>query len=159
MPPARKLSPTPLLLEPDYWRRRVAEMEDLALGLLILPRPDIAQQGMEVVEWRLRAHDGLRLWGLRCQSSFHVCPTGARIRQVETCQRPDACFDAVCEGRVDFVYQVPAGRKLEDRVLDVLRVLQLAASYSSLAPGAIALEGDSDELMIAAQLVAQGLLD
>jgi hypothetical protein len=112
---------------------------------------------MEVVEWRLRAHDGLRIWGLRCQSSFHTLPKGARIRLVESCARPEPEFGSIAEGEVDFVYQVPAGRKLEDRVLDCLRVFRVASDYCEVEPRRIRFEGLGDEFMIVARLVGEGI--
>ena len=53
---------------------------------------------------------------------------------------------------------------LPDRVLDVLRVWQVAVEYSGLAPEHVhlvaALPGqDSDEYMIASRLLSQGILD
>lgn len=156
-------TPTPLLLEPGYWRRRVDQMESAHRGLLILPRPDLSSCLVDVVEWRLRAHDGVRLWGLRGGSPFHPKPQGAWIRQVSSCDLPEICLNAITDGCLDFVWQVPAGRKLEDRVLDVLRVWQVAVHYSGLSPEHVhlvaAIPGEEpDEFMIASRLLAQGLL-
>jgi len=155
--PARRVAPSPLLLEGEYWRGRLAQMDSVRPGLLILPRPDLCIPGMEVVEWRLRAHDGLRLWGLRCQSAFHTLPKGARIRLVESCQRPEPEFAAIAGGEIDFVYQVPAGRRLEDRVLDCLRVFRVATDYPEIEPRHIRFEGQTDEFMIATKLISQGI--
>ena len=155
--PARRVAPSPLLLEGEYWRGRLARMDSIHPGLLILPRPDLCQPGMEVVEWRLRAHDGLRIWGLRCQSSFHTLPKGARIRLVESSERPEPEFDSIAEGEVDFVYQVPAGRRLEDRVLDCLRVFHVASDYCEVEPRRIRFEGRTDEFMIATKLIGEGI--
>jgi hypothetical protein len=139
-------------------------MQTAHRGLLILPRPDLSSGLIDVVEWRLRAHDGTRLWGLRGGSPFHPKANGAWIRQVSSCDLPEICTDAITDGCLDFVWQVPAGRKLEDRVLDVLRVWQVAVSYSGLAPEQVnlvaAIPGEEpDEFMIAARLLAQGIFD
>ncbi|MBK8181311.1 MAG: hypothetical protein IPK67_21005 [Planctomycetes bacterium] len=155
-------TPTPLLLEPGYWRRRLDQMKAAHRGLLILPRPDLSSPLIDVVEWRLRAHDGTRLWGLRGGSPFHPKSEGAWIREVNSCELPEICLDSVTEGCLDFVWQVPAGRKLEDRVLDVLRVWQVAVSYSGLSPDRVrlvaAIPGEEpDEFMIAARLLSQGI--
>ena len=155
--PTRRVAPSPLLLEGEYWRSRLARMDSVRPGLLILPRPDLCIPGMEVVEWRLRAHDALRLWGLRCQSTFHTVPKGARIRLVKSSQRPEPEFAAIADGEVDFVYQVPAGRKLEDRVLDCLRIYRVAADYCESDAEHIRLEGHSDEFMIARRLIGEGI--
>jgi hypothetical protein len=157
-------TPTPLLLEPGYWRRRLDQMESAHRGLLILPRPDLSSPLVDVVEWRVRAHDGVRLWGLRAGSPFHPKAEGAWIREASSCDLPEICLDAVTDGCLDFVWQVPAGRRLEDRVLDVLRVWQVAVHYSGLAPENVQLVAavpgqESDEFMIASRLLEQGVLE
>lgn len=139
------------------------QMQSAHRGLLILPRPDLSSPLVDVVEWRLRAHDGVRLWGLRGCSPFHPEPRGAWIRETTTCDLPEICIDAVADGCLDFVWQIPAGRRLEDRVLDVLRVWQVAVYYSGLAPSEVQLVSpipgqEPDEFMIASRLLAQGIL-
>lgn len=156
-------TPYPLLLEPGYWRRRLAHMEGVQRGLLILPRPDLSSPQAEVVEWRLRAHDGLRLWGLRGQSPFFPEAKGAWLREVSSSELPSICADAVEDGCVDFVLQSPAGRRLEDRVLDLLRVFQVAVHYSGIDPDKVRLVPtapgeEPDEFMIVSQLLSQGIL-
>jgi hypothetical protein len=159
----RRPTPTPLLLEPGYWARRLDQMESAHRGLLILPRSDLSSPLVDVVEWRLRAHDGVRLWGLRAGSPFHPEAQGAWIRETHSCELPEICMDAVTDGCLDFVWQIPAGRKLEDRVLDVLRVWQVAVNYSGLAPESVKLVAaipgqESDEFMIASRLLARNVL-
>ncbi|MEO6710730.1 MAG: hypothetical protein ABIP42_14205 [Planctomycetota bacterium] len=73
-------------------------------------------------------------------------------------------MDAVTEGCLDFVWQIPAGRRLEDRVLDVLRVWQVAVHYSGLSAEDVRLVAaipgqETDEFMIASRLLDQGILD
>lgn len=158
--PGRR-APSPFLLDPRYWRERLAKMETVQRGLLLLPRADLSTPLVDVVEWRLRAHDGLRLWGLRATSPFHPQAKGALVREVPTTELPEIAVESVAEGRVDFVFQVPAGRRLEDRVLDLLRVYQVAI-HSGVDPARIELvphgEGKlADEFLIASGLVQQGL--
>jgi hypothetical protein len=158
----RRSTPYPLLLEAAYWRRRLAQMDSVQRALLILPRADLSNPLSEVVEWRLRAHDGLRLWGLRAQSPFFPEPKGACIRQVSSCDLPTIDDEAVGDGHVDFILQTPVGRKLEDRVLDLLRTYQMAVHYSGIDADKVRFAptsaGDTpDEVMIATQLVAQGI--
>ena len=64
---------------------------------------------------------------------------------------------------MDFVFRVPFGRKLEDRVLDALRVWQ-AALNSGVEASTIRFVpwpegGTPDEFMIAERLLEQGLGD
>ena len=161
MPCPGRGEPSPFLLEPRYWQSRLAKMETVSRGLLLMPRGDLSSPGVEVVEWRLRAHDGTRLWGLRGTSPFHPLPRGARVREVSAWILPEVSLDTVAEGRADFVFQVPAGRRLEDRVLDVLRVFQVARTTCGIEPEQIDLSCHTgrqpDEFMIANRLLEQGL--
>lgn len=162
MPSSEHREPSPFLLEPGYWRERVARLGTVNRGLLLLPRPDLSTRGADVIEWRLKAHDGIRLWGLRAQSPFHPEPTGARIREVCCGELPEVDHAAVGKGEVEFVFQVPAGRRLEDRVLDVLRVFQVVMN-SGLDPDRVQLanghDEPPDEFMIARELLEAGLFN
>ena len=161
MPSKGTRAPLPFLLEPCYWRNRLARLDSMGRGLLILPRSDLSSPLVEVVEWRLRAHDGIRIWGLRGQSPFHVSPQGAVVREVQASDLPAISLDVVAEGRLEFVFQVPAGRKLEDRVLDVLSILQVAVRTCGVEPAQIQLlsgpTSEPDEFMIASRLLNQGI--
>jgi hypothetical protein len=156
----RKRAPSPLLLDPSYWRSRLEQLQRVRACLALFPRPDLSNPTMEVVEWRLRAHDGAKLWGLRAWSTFHPEPRGACIREVSAAELPRVDIDCVAAGKVDFVLQTPAGRRLEDRVLDLVRVYQCA-----LQSGIPALEirlSESrddcpDEILIAASLFESGI--
>ena len=53
-------------------------------------------------------------------------PVPARIRSVGPEQRPEIDPSAIENGAAEFVFQEPAGRRLEDRVLDVVRICQVA---------------------------------
>lgn len=161
MSEAPRRAPSPLLLDPSYWRSKLQQLHSTPPSLALFPRPDLSAPGVEVVEWRLKAHDGQRLWGLRAWSTFHPEPKGACIREVCAAELPTIDRELVAEGKVDFVLQVPAGRRLEDRVLDLVRVYQCA-----LASGVPALEvrlapasGSScpDEILIAASLFESGI--
>ena len=138
-------------------------MRRVPRGLLLLPREDLSTPVAEVVEWRLRTHDGLRLWGLRGRSPFFLDANGAWVRQVESCELPTIDPYAAESGLVDLVFQVPAGRRLEDRVLDVVRVAQMCVDHCDVDPEDIHLVPNSaafepDEFMIASHLFEQGLL-
>jgi hypothetical protein len=158
---SRRRAPSPYLLDAKYWRERLTKMETVQRGLLLLPRPDLSTPLVDVVEWRLKAHDGLRLWGLRATSPFHPAAKGAMVREVPATELPEIDVDSVAEGQVDFVFQIPPGRRLEDRVLDLLRVYQVAV-HSGVDPHQVQLvphDGANapDEFMIAIGLVRQGL--
>lgn len=159
-------APSPLLLDRRYWQDRLSRMELVGRGLLILPRQDLTHAAADVVEWRMRAHDEARLWGLRAVNPFHPEVERVRIRAFDAAQLPGIDVEALVEGPAEFVYQVPAGRKLEDRVLDALRVVELAITTFELGIDAIELLSVSsgsgkgrlpDEFMIARQLIVDGL--
>ena len=110
------------LLEPTFWRPRLERLRSTRRSLIFTPRPDLSSLLVEVDEWRLRAHDGERLWGLRARSSFHPDPFGATVRLVTAPARPEIDVAVVAEGQVEWVLQVAPGRRLEDRVLDLVRL-------------------------------------
>ncbi len=158
VPSQEQRAPSPFLLDPTYWRNRLAGLDLDRSGLLVLEREDLSSPLCTVEELRVRTHDGIRLWGLRGSSPFHPNARRARVHLVGAFERPVVSLDAVTEGCADFVFQVPAGRRLEDRVLDVLRLCQLIASNSELELEDIELAAPTDgpmpdEFMIARRLI------
>lgn len=152
----RRGSLHPLLLERGYWANRLRELRLSRVSLVIIPRPELSSNGIEVDEFRVRAHDGVRLWGLRARSRFGT--SAARVRVVGPSDLPEIDRRAIERGEVEFVFQEPAGRRLEDRVLDVLRVCQVAVEVGTPAARVelVASEGcpAPDEFLIATQLLA-----
>jgi hypothetical protein len=159
-PPKRALHP--LLLERAYWGPRLEQLKLARLSALLIPRPDLSLPLIEVDEFRIRAHDGIRLFGLRAQTRLGSGLRPARIRRVGTCELPEIDRGFIGEGTAEFVLLQPAGRKLEDRVLDLLRVYQLAVSTQEIDPAQVRLtapegEPEPDEFLIATQLLAKDL--
>ena len=123
----------PLLLEPTYWRNRLQGLDLEHTCPLITPRPDLSQAGTDVVEFRLKAHDGA------------------------TEGEPQFDVEVIRRGCAEFLLREPRGRRLEDRVLDVVRVCHLAYRTEGVdrlqvtfsCPGA---ERAPDEFLIAEQL-------
>lgn len=135
-------------------------MEAVNRGLLLMPRPDLSSPMLDVVEWRIKAHDGARLWGLKGSSPFHDIPKGVCLREVAAHEPVEVSLDVILEGRVDLVFQVLAGRRLQDRVLDVIRARQVAENCG-VSPDQIELVTgvgirQPDEFMIAERLHTQG---
>ena len=155
-------SPTPFLLEARYWQRRVSRMETVSRSYLLVPRPDLSSPLVDIVDWRLRAHDGARIIGQRGQSPFHPSPRGAQIRQVQSGVPLTPYIEAVTEGYADFAYCRDPERRLEDRVLDALRVWQ-AALNTGVDPETVHFVhpddpgAPPDEFMIAQELLRKGL--
>lgn len=152
----------PLLLEPRYWRNRLKARGIAARNLETLPRPDLSRTGIEVRELRFQAHDGLALWGLVVRGLSAGSPCPARIRLVgvgETAAVDEECIRSGC---ADILLQEPPARRLEDRVLDVLTVWEIAGTLEGIDQGRIRLEMPSreeapDEFLIAEELRALGL--
>tara|TARA_R110002126_G_scaffold6119_14_gene32305 strand:- start:5768 stop:6427 length:660 start_codon:yes stop_codon:yes gene_type:complete len=204
----------PLLLEPTYWRQRLQALEMELAGPLITPRPDLSGNGRDVVEFRVRAHDGERLWGLLSRPEFTTGPLAATIRSVgpadpvapsfagskpfgpgqdqpnrrrsedphlladtndadtdgptaSTDQDPTlTSTDEASETRpersatpgqevAEFIFQEPAGRRLEDRVLDVMRICKIACATSGVDELRVELSQDAgapDEFLIVEHL-------
>ena len=147
----------PLLLEPTYWRNRLQGLDLEHTCPLITPRPDLSQAGTDVVEFRLKAHDGERLQGLFARPAWQRGPWPARIRVVATEGEPQFDVEVIRRGCAEFLLREPRGRRLEDRVLDVVRVCHLAYRTEGVdrlqvtfsCPGA---ERAPDEFLIAEQL-------
>ena len=160
MPGPSKRTLHPLLLERGYWRNRLQVLKLGQPSVILTPRPELSSGAVEVSEFRIRTHDGIRLYGLRATNRLRH-PTGpVRVRVVGPCDRPEIDRRAVEDGTPEFVFQEPAGRRLEDRVLDVLRVCQLAAESVSVDARRVRLvapEQEPDEFLIASHLLAEEL--
>jgi hypothetical protein len=65
---------------------------------------------------------------------------------------------AVAGGLVEYVLQFPAGRRLEDRVLDVVRICELAAAKEGIHPSEVRLSSDPDQPVPDEFLIATELL-
>jgi len=149
------------LLEPNFWRPRLERLRATRRSLIFMPRPDLSSVLVEVDEWHLRAHDGERLWGLRARSLFHPDPFGASVRLVAAPARPEVDVAVVAEGHVEWVLQVPAGRRLEDRVLDLVRVREVAAELAEDADAvrfAYPEQAMPDEVAICTGLRQKGII-
>jgi hypothetical protein len=78
-------------------------------------------------------------------------------------ERLEPCLATVAEGCADFVYRCDADRRLEDRVLDALRVWQ-AALNAGIEPGGVRFVHPNaptapDEFMIASELLSRGIFE
>jgi hypothetical protein len=152
----------PLLFEPRYWRERFAQQKATASCLLRVPRPDLSSTFCEVEELRFKAHDGVRLWGLIAHCTLGHPGLRARIRTLRACDPPSVDVESVRSGTSELLLQFPAGRRLEDRVLDVLRCCELAGQLESLPSEGVELvveaSESADEILIAQHLRSGGML-
>jgi len=149
-----------LLLDPEYWRPRLERLEREPRQLAIFPRPDLSRPGIEVLELRLRAHDGARLNALLARSAFAGAAVEVRLRTCVDLEGASLDWSAVEAGGTDLVFSYPDNRRLEDRVLDVLRIVGAACSVESIDCQKIAFRpsdsGVQDEFAIAQFLRQEG---
>ena len=158
MPAPSRRSLHPLLLDRAYWRNRLQKINLGQPSVLLIPRPELSTQSVEVDEFHLRTHDGIRLYGLRAQSRLPIAQQQVMVRLVGPCESPELDRDAMRDGTTEFVFQEPAGRRLEDRVMDVLRVCQIAAAQEGRSTREVRLvssEDVPDEFLIVTQLLAE----
>lgn len=153
----------PLLLDPAYWRDRVRVLDQGHPGVVWTPRPDLSGAGKDVMEFRIRGHDGALLWGLFARPTWQAEPWPAAVRAVGPAVRPTIDAGTVQAGVAEFVFQEPAGRVLSDRVIDVMRVCKLALGTSGIGEvqvriAAGATEATGDELMIVDQLLSHRIV-
>lgn len=152
----------PLLLDPDYWHNRVEQLNLRERSLLVIPRPDLSSPAIDVAEIRIRTYDGIRLWGMTGSCTLGSYDLPARVRMICHDQPLEIDREAVCEGFFDIVIQEPAGRRLEDRVLDVMRACQTAADLERVDSGRISIDlkrrsSQPDEVRIASHLLTRGI--
>ena len=120
------------LLDPDFWATRLKQLEGEPRNLVQIPRTDLSRPGTEVTELRLRAHDGETLHAILARSAFTAEGAPVHLRlcgDLETCA---VDWHAVEQGTSDLVFHHPPNRRLEDRVLDVLRLTEAACSLGSI---------------------------
>ena len=152
----------PLLLQPSFWRRRLEALARTPRQLLVFPRADLAWPGIRASEIWLRAHDGIRLRALVGYSELPVVRPHLRLAMVKPSggQQPFD-WDQVRDGGVQANFLLPTERRLEDRVLDLVRVAGAARDLSGLDTPRTVLEADPfdaerDEVRIARQLFDEG---
>jgi len=147
------------LLDPDYWTPRLRRLESIPRHLVVLPRPDLSRPGIEVSELRLRAHDGERLQALLGRPAFGLEEAPIHVRPCAGLAPEELDWHCVEEGESDLIFRFPPDRRLEDRVLDVVRMSQALRSLESIARAHLELKGREaacDELAIAALLQDRG---
>ena len=132
-------------------------------GVVWTPRPDLSGNGKEVMEFRTRSFDGSKLWGLFARPTWQNEPWNAVVRTVGPAERPSIADRCVQTGTAEFVFQEPPGRRLADRVLDVVQVCRLALGTSGIDQVEVEVDRTdetrcADELMIAGQLLSSRIV-
>ncbi len=148
------------LLDPDYWKPRLRELDSIPRHLVVFPRPDLARPGTEVSAIRMRAHDGTRLEALLVRPALGPDSPTVHIRPTSelSCNKLD--WEHVNDGQTDLICRLSDQRGLVDRVLDLVRVSQAIRSLESIARAKLRLgRGDreeGDEFVIARLLQEEG---
>jgi hypothetical protein len=153
-----------LLLDPGYWRPK---LDASPLRLVLTPRPDFSRSGIEVTGFRLKAHDGRTVHGLLGRAGFCRKVESTHVRAVEDVE-PDQLpgeldWLALEHCECDLVFAYPGERRLEERVLDLLRVSKAATTIPELLGARLELvprgvPHPAHELVLAAQLRERGLV-
>ena len=152
----------PLLFEAGYWRDRLEHLTQVPRQLLVFPRADLSWPGGEACELWLRAHDGLRLRALLGRTLMPAPRPALRLALVPpegSCPAFD--WDRIRDGEAQALFLRTEPRRLEDRVLDLVRVAQAARDLAGLETPRTELDGSGDgtaddELRIARQLFDEG---
>lgn len=131
----------PFLLQPDYWRTRLDRPGSAQGSLLLLPRADASTAFVEVEEFRFKAHDGVRLWGVRMLAGYRSPELSSKICIVGPAEAITPDTRALDPGGAYFFLREPEGRALEDQVLDVLRLTCMIASLERRSVENIDCEG------------------
>jgi hypothetical protein len=152
-----------LLLDPGYWMPRLGRLASTPRQLVLFPRPDLARPGTEVLEMRMRAFDGERLHAFLARPCFSVVGERVQLRAALDSAIDRIDWAAVERGGSDLVFTCPGERRLEDRVLDVLRIEQAAGEIESIDCECLQFGGSpggtvADELRIAALIRSKGWL-
>ena len=120
------------LLDPDYWGPRLQDLRERPRHLVLFPRPELARPGIEVLELRMQAHDGARLRAILARSAFAADGAAVQLRSCADVKSAALDWRTVEEGGSDLVFAYPPERRLEDRVLDVVRIIEAACSLESI---------------------------
>ncbi|MBC8451249.1 MAG: hypothetical protein H8D72_00920 [Planctomycetes bacterium] len=107
--------------------------------MLLVPRPDLGSNGLEVIELLLRSHDDLRLRGIVAFHPIAGPPPRVRLYWPRSEAFESLDLDQVGSNTAHLYLIRDPDRRLEDRVLDFLCLL-------CAAKGLPALEGTCPEI-------------
>ena len=151
----------PAFTDSGFWGERLATLAETSRQLLVFPRAELALPGGEASEIWLRAHDRTRLRALFARSAVAVPRSELLVSLVDDLHGRRLDWDQIADGRPQCVLERQAGRRLEDRVLDLIRVIRAARDLAGMDDPRIGLrtpEADRarDEVLIVERLLAEG---
>ncbi len=131
-------------------------------GAVISQRPELSNRRSKVADFKVPSHDGTHLLGLYARPTWVRGKRPFRLRSVSH-QQPLQLDPASLEkGVAEFVFQVPEGRALRDRVLDVVAVVRMAQGLRGIHPQCSDLlagpQRPPDEFLIAQHLFKWNLV-
>lgn len=148
----------PFLFDRDFWCAKLAYLRAIPRRLLIVPRPELSRPGFDVMEIKLRSHDGERLAALVARSAFGCSDQPSKIRLLGPDDLMRVRWSVVEQGQLEACFRPLEGRRLEDRVLDLLRVIDAIRSLEDTST-CVELAPESrdplpDDVWIAEQVLA-----
>lgn len=148
----------PLLLDPGYWGERLREEAAVPLRPLVLHRESPTVSGDETFEILVNGLDGLRLRAVLVRHPERQCPGVSSVRlHIGPIQEGQESPPEGCEA--DLYFDPPQHKRLEERVLDTLRVLKAARAVEGLAVSKAEAVPEGPEAPPDEFLIAQGLLE
>jgi hypothetical protein len=151
-----------LLLDPEYWRPRLEHLSSVPRHLVILPMPELSRPGAEICQLNLRAHDGTQLLALLVRPAFCVSGAAVRLRKCSEGEAAEPDWNFVESGGTDLCFTFQSGRRLQDRVLDIVRLSRAACCMESVNCSSLTLgeeEATQDEFLIARWLRNEGWIE
>jgi hypothetical protein len=150
----------PLLFDAAWWRERIGAMGRVPRHLLVFPRSELSLPGTEVAELWLRAHDGVRLRGLLARSLLAQARAELHLA-IGLGEHQELDWEGIARGRPELHFEPVPARRLEDRVLDLIRVAQAARSLAGMGESPTRLVPPldlplPDEVQIAERLLGEG---
>lgn len=148
-------------VDPTYWDVKLRSLDATPRKLLVFPRQELALPGGEASEIWLRAHDDTRLRALFARSAITLPRSEVAIRIVDDLHGHRFDWDQIADGRPEVLIEHQQGRRLEDRVLDLLRVMRAARDLAGIEGPRMGLRTEEvdrarDEVLIVERLLGEG---
>ncbi|MEO0649089.1 MAG: hypothetical protein AAFZ65_00245 [Planctomycetota bacterium] len=151
----------PAFTDSGFWDTRLSSLSTTPRQLLVFPRQELALPGGEASEIWLRAHDRTRLRALFARSAVAAPRSEVLVSLVDDLHGRRLDWDQIADGRPQCVLERQPGRRLEDRVLDLIRLIRAARDLARIEDQRLGLRASEvdrgrDEVMIVERLLAEG---
>jgi hypothetical protein len=149
----------PGLLDERYWGERLREEAAVPLRMLVLPSAEDTDDASEAFELLVSGRDGARLRALLVR---HSNPSGQEQYQpaLRLLAGHGHCRQAPCSDcGADLYFEPDPHKRLEERVLDTLRMLRAARRVDGVAGTRALATAQSDATPLDEFLIAECLLN